>query len=106
MGTSAPANWLGGAETWQNAHVVLSLWVPKDPGTPAGNAVFNITGEDVFLGVNDPSQSSLTLAAPGARGVNNKTITGFSRMITTRGGAYVFLPSITGLRYLAALPAA
>ena len=75
-------------------------------GSPPGNAVFNISGEDVFLGVNDPSQSSLTLPAPGARGVNNKTITGFSRMVTTRGSAYVFLPSITGLRYLAALPAA
>jgi hypothetical protein len=26
-------------------------------------------------------------------------------MVTTRGGAYVFFPGITGLRYLAALPA-
>ena len=77
------------------------------PGGPdAGNAVFNISGEDVFLGVNDPSDSSFTLAAPGARGKNNTNITGYRRLITTRGGVYCFLPSISGLRYLAALPAA
>jgi hypothetical protein len=75
-----------------------------DPnGTCAGNAVFNISGQDVFLGVNDPSSSSLTLAACGANGAANTTVTGFPRLVTTRGGAYVFLPSITGLRYLAAL---
>ena len=73
------------------------------PGGPAaGNAVFNISGEDVFLGVNDPSSSSFTLAALGARGKNNTLVTGFPRLITTRGGAYCFLPSVTGLRYLAA----
>jgi Dyp-type peroxidase family len=73
-------------------------------GKEAGNAFFNISGEDVFLGVNDPADSSFTLAALGAKGKNNTVITGFSRTITTRGGAYVFLPSISGLRYLAALP--
>jgi Dyp-type peroxidase family len=31
------------------------------------------------------------------------TLTGLSRFITTRGGAYCFLPSITGIRYLANL---
>jgi hypothetical protein len=77
------------------------------PGGPdAGNAVFNISGEDVFLGVNDPSDSSFTLAALGARGKNNTNITGYRRLITTRGGVYCFLPSISGLRYLAALPRA
>ncbi len=72
-------------------------------GTADGNAVFNISGEDVFLGVNDPSDSSFTLAALGQAGKNNTQITGWPRLITTVGGAYVFLPSITGLRYLAAL---
>lgn len=70
-------------------------------GNSAGNAFYNISGEDVFLGVDDPSDSSFTLAAPGAKGSNNTVVTGFSRTITTRGAAYVFLPSITGLRYLA-----
>lgn len=72
-------------------------------GFDAGNPFFNISGEDVFLGVNDPQDSSFTLPALGAKGKKNTTIKGFSRMITTRGGAYVFLPSITGLRYLAGL---
>lgn len=71
----------------------------------AGNAVYNISGEDVFQGVNDPSNSSFTLAALGKGGKNNTVITGFSRMVTTRGGAYLFLPSISGLRYLSTLPA-
>ena len=77
-----------------------------DPnGAADGNAVWNISGEDVFLGVNDPSDSSFTLAAVGGKkGSNNTTISGFSRLITTRGAAYVFFPSITGLRYLASLP--
>lgn len=75
------------------------------PGGPnAGNAFFNISGEDVFLGVNDPAASSFTLAAPGAKGRNNTVLKGFPRLITTRGGVYCFLPSIRGLRYLAALP--
>ncbi len=72
-------------------------------GPDAGNAVFNISGEDALLGVNDPSHSSFTLAALGPKGKNNTHVTGFPRFITTRGGAYLFLPSITGLRYLAAL---
>lgn len=77
-------------------------------GSSAGNAVFNISGEDVFLGVNDPASSSFTLSTPGAPGKknNNTVLTGFSRMITTRGGVYCFLPSVSGLRYLAQLPAA
>ncbi len=70
-------------------------------GQPPGNAVNNISGEDVFLGVNDPSSSSFTLPAEP----QNEVVTGFSRMIDTRGGAYVFFPSITGLEYLATLPA-
>jgi len=81
---------------------VKSAPVPADGS--AGNAVFNISGEDVFLGVNDPDASSFTLAAVGAKGKSNTTLTGFSRLIITRGGAYCFLPSITGLRYLAGLP--
>ena len=59
-------------------------------GSSAGNAVYNISGEDVFLGVNDPPHSSFTLAAPGAKGANNTVLKGFTRTITTRGG--VFFP--------------
>jgi deferrochelatase/peroxidase EfeB len=82
---------------------VKSATQPGDPSGVNGNAYFNISGQDVFLGVNDPKSSSFTLAAPGQYGSKNTNITGFPRMITTQGGAYVFFPSITGLRYLAAL---
>lgn len=76
-------------------------------GSNDGNASFNISGQDVFLGVNDPNSSTLpssfTLPGLGRMYKGNQNITGWSRMITTVGGAYVFLPSITGLRYLASL---
>ena len=74
------------------------------PGGPtAGNAVYNISGQDVFLGVNDPAISSFTLAALGEKGSKNTKIQGFGRTITTRGGVYCFFPSISGLHYLAGL---
>jgi hypothetical protein len=47
----------------------------------------------------------LTLAAAGANGKNNTTLTGFSRMVTTVGSVYCFFPSIAGLTYLSKLPA-
>jgi len=72
-------------------------------GRGAGNATFNISGEDPFLGVNDPEGSSFTLPGLGELGKNNKRVRGFPRFVTTRGGAYVFLPSISGLRYLSKL---
>lgn len=88
---------------WNNTfQFVAPATNPNGPSD--GNAVNNISGQDVFLGINDPSNSSFTLPAFGEKGENNKTLTGFSRMIITRGGAYVFFPSITGLRYLATLP--
>jgi deferrochelatase/peroxidase EfeB len=88
---------------------VKSAKAPCGSGT--GNAVFNVSGQDVFLGVNDPdpgstNASGFTLAACGASGSTNQELTGYSRLIITRGGAYCFLPSITGLRYLSRLPAA
>lgn len=74
----------------------------KDPQHPEyGDAYFNISGQDVFLGVNNPASSSFTLAAPGEGGSNNTKVKGFPRVVHTRGSAYVFFPSITGLRYLA-----
>ncbi|ROZ76596.1 hypothetical protein [Ramlibacter sp. WS9] len=75
-------------------------------GSNDGNAVFNISGQDVFLGVNDPASSSFTLPGLGKNGTANTTLTGFGRTVTTRGGVYVFFPSISGLTYLAGLPQA
>ncbi|PCK07530.1 MAG: hypothetical protein COA42_13810 [Alteromonadaceae bacterium] len=73
-------------------------------GEPEGNAVFNISGEDVFLGVNEDESSSFTFAHDGKNGANNTNATGFGRTIITRGSVYCFFPSITGLSYLASLP--
>lgn len=72
-------------------------------GCPAGNAVFNISGEDIFLGVNNPESSSFTFPQEGKNGCNNVNVTGFGRTITTRAGIYCFFPSLSGLNYLANL---
>jgi Dyp-type peroxidase family len=88
------------AQWCQEAGFVMSCTQPWAPQN--GNAHWNISGEDVFLGVNTPATSSFTLPVAGPP-AGNKAIKGFSSTITTRGGAYVFFPAITGLRYLAAL---
>ncbi|MGK5064394.1 Dyp-type peroxidase [Janthinobacterium sp. LB3P112] len=72
-------------------------------GPEAGNATLNISGQDVFLGINDPAVSSFTLPGVGAKGSGNTKLQHFSRSVITRGGVYCFFPSITGLRYLANL---
>ncbi len=70
---------------------------------PGGiNPVNNISGQDIFLGINDESTSSFTLAYTNPK--ENKKITGFGRFVITRGGAYCYLPSITAIKYLAGLP--
>lgn len=83
---------------------VKSATGPEGPA--AGNAVYNISGEDFLAGVNDPATSSFTLPGKGPKGSANRTLEGFARLVTTRGGVYCFFPSIKGLLYLAALPAA
>jgi len=88
---------------------LMSSWVNsatfvKSVAGPNGtNPVKNISGQDVLCGVNDPSSSSFTLASPSGP-AGNQRLTGFSGFVTTRGGAYCYLPSITALRYLARLP--
>jgi Dyp-type peroxidase family len=93
---------------------LMSQWVNRSdfvmsatgPAPSKGaNAVKNISGQDVVLGVNDPGDSSFTLSSPGSGTTpwSNQALTGFSRYITTRGGAYCYLPSITAVRYLAGL---
>ncbi|HEX8615606.1 MAG TPA: hypothetical protein VF800_30345 [Telluria sp.] len=82
---------------------VKSATGPEGPA--AGNAVYNISGEDFLAGVNNPASSSFTLPGKGPKGSANRTLHGLSRLVTTRGGVYCFFPSIKGLLYLAALPA-
>lgn len=56
-----------------------------------------ITGtNDPVVGNNDPDFSSFSLPIDGGTVV----LRGFTRFVVTRGGAYLFLPSISALRYL------
>jgi len=88
--------------TWVNG----STFVRSVRGPDGANPVRNISGDDVLCGVNDEASSSFTLPSPPTAGgpAANQRLTGFSRFITTRGGAYCYLPSITAIRYLAQLP--
>ena len=90
---------------WNDGHQFIKA-ATGPGGASAGNAVFNISGEDVFLGVNDPATSSFTLPGLGAKGSGNTTLQHFERSIVTKAGVYCFFPSITGLRYLASPDAA
>ena len=79
-----------------------STFVRSVSGPNGANPVNNISGQDVILGVNDPSASSFTLSDPPvgtAKPVNQK-LTGFGPFVTTRGGAYCYLPSISALSYI------
>lgn len=91
---------------WVNRSDFVMSATGPDP-TNHANAVKNITGQDVVLGVNDPGDSSFTLSSPGSGATpwSNQALTGFSRFVNTRGGAYTYLPSITAIRYLAGLGA-
>ncbi len=58
----------------------------------------DITGlNDPMLGANDKSSSRFDI--PTASGTH--TLRGFDRFVTTRGGAYTFIPSMAALRLLA-----
>ncbi|WP_437299393.1 Dyp-type peroxidase [Sorangium sp. So ce426] len=73
---------------------VMSEWVES------GRFVADLRGtKDPLIGNNDPAQSKLVIPSEGG----DRTITGFSRFVTTRGAAYCFLPSITALKYIANL---
>ncbi|HEX2179000.1 MAG TPA: peroxidase [Actinomycetota bacterium] len=71
------------------------------PGYPGSNPVSNISGNDPILGQNNPA-TTFTLPYPPSR-TSNVVVKGVPEFVTTKGGAYCLLPSITGLKYLAAL---
>jgi hypothetical protein len=55
--------------------------------------------KDPLLGAREGADGRLSVPGPGGRTV----LTDFPRLVTTRGGAYCFLPSVTGIRYIASL---
>lgn len=56
--------------------------------------------KDPMVGDNVPESSRFVI--PTAAGP--QVVAGFSRFVTTRGGAYCFLPGISALRHIANLP--
>jgi Dyp-type peroxidase family len=101
--------WFINADLANQFELIMSQWVNgasfvKSVRGPAGaNPVWNISGRDVMIGVNDPAESSFTLSHPatGESSWRNEQLAGFARFVTTRGGAYCYLPSITALRAIA-----
>jgi Dyp-type peroxidase family len=69
---------------------VMSEWLNDGTFAPGLGST-----KDPLTGANDPADSRF--AIPGGT-----ALSGFSRFVTTRGGAYCFLPSMTALRHLAA----
>jgi hypothetical protein len=57
-----------------------------------------ISGADPLIGANSQSTSVFTIPTSPTSSVK---VSGFARFVVTRGSAYCFLPSITGLRYIA-----
>ncbi len=77
---------------------IMTDWVNDGAFAPGlGSA------RDPVIGANSSGASRFVVPVEGQSPV---VMTGFSRFVRTRGGAYCFLPSVTGLRYLAALAAA
>jgi len=104
--------WFINADIGNQFEFLMSQWVNSDSfvmsvsGPGGANPAKNISGQDVLAGINDPASSSFTLSNPASSttGWSNTTVTGFADLVTTRGAAYGYLPSVTALRYLAALP--
>jgi deferrochelatase/peroxidase EfeB len=102
--------WFINADLANQFELIMGQWVNGSTfvqsvrGPGGANPVLNITGQDVILGVNPPATSSFTLSYPPGVDTkwHNQALTGFGPFVTTRGGAYCYLPSITALRAIAA----
>jgi deferrochelatase/peroxidase EfeB len=75
---------------------LMSDWANKGTFAPGLRGT-----RDPILGDNSADDAAFLLPTTGG----TRTITGLSRFVTCRGAAYCFLPSVTALKYLAALPA-
>jgi deferrochelatase/peroxidase EfeB len=103
--------WFISADLTNGFEFVMSQWVNASDfvmsvaGSSGANPVKNISGQDPILGVNNPSSSSFTVSFPPSEAGPwpNQTASGFAPYVTTRGGAYCYLPSVTALKHLAAL---
>jgi deferrochelatase/peroxidase EfeB len=73
---------------------LMSQWLNTD--NFAGGM---ISGVDPLIGASSPSSSVFSI--PTSPNPPPNKVSGFARFVITRGSAYCFLPSITGLRYVA-----
>ena len=78
---------------------VLRQWV--NDSEFAGAVRLNPNSKDPLIGNPDPTAGVLML--PQANGQPPIEFTGLSSFVTTKAAAYVFLPSITALRFIANL---
>lgn len=77
---------------------VLQQWVNESEF--AGAVRLNPKTKDPIIGTLDPADSVFDIPQAGAPPIK---IRGLSSFITTRAAAYCFLPSITGIRFIAGL---
>ena len=81
------------ADFFNQFQFLMSQWMNTD------NFVGGmISGVDPLIGANSPSSSVFTTPTSPTSSVK---VSGFARFVITRGSAYCFLPSVTGLRYIA-----
>jgi deferrochelatase/peroxidase EfeB len=74
---------------------LMSEWVNGDIFAPGLSGT-----KDPLLGNSAAGTGKFTIPRPGAKPI---VVSGFSQFVTTRGAAYVFLPSLTALQHIARL---
>ncbi len=67
----------------------------------AGAVRLHPKSKDPLIGTQEPAESIFVI--PQANGGSPIEVTGLSSFITTRAAAYVFLPSITAIKFVANL---
>ena len=77
---------------------VLKEWT--EDAAFAGRVRLNPKSKDVIIGTNDPADSVFEVPQPGGPPLK---FTGLSQFTVTQAAAYCFLPSITALKWIAAL---
>ena len=75
---------------------ILSEWINRGSFT----GTLDIASRDPLLGANAPADSQMQIPMPQEPRIE---LHGFERFVTTRGGAYVFLPSLPALRFIGSL---
>lgn len=78
---------------------VLREWINSSDAV--GAVRLNPNARDPFVGANDPDSSIFEIPQPN--GAPPIRVTGFGSFTHTRATAYCFMPSITGLRFIAKL---